>query len=179
MGVDVPGANGLKKIVKESDHEARTNLKKAVVRILQFKSGSWTNTMTLPDVDVGLTWLAASGVGGWERTAVKVKRHLRRRFPPCPQQSDETITTYDWNGTWERVLATFDSKRACFMKWISPAGVGGEWARQELQLNLAVALDHWRDHVCSRIGELERARIADACAKKIRTKLSVTLCGSS
>ena len=34
VGVDVPGANGLKKIVKESDHEARTNLKKAVVRIL-------------------------------------------------------------------------------------------------------------------------------------------------
>ena len=65
MGVDVSGANGLEMIVKESDHEARTNLKKAVVRILQFKSGSWTNTMTLPDVDVGLTWLAASGVEGW------------------------------------------------------------------------------------------------------------------
>ena len=74
MGVDVPGANGLKKIVKESDQEVRTNLKKAVVRILQFKSGSWswTNTMTLPDVDVGVTWLADSGVGGWGHAAAKV-----------------------------------------------------------------------------------------------------------
>ena len=173
MGVDVSGANGLEMIVKESDHEAWTNLKKAVVRILQFKSGSWTNTMTLPDVDVGLTWLADSGVDGWGHAAAEFKRHLRSAI-----QRNYYIT-YDWNGTWERVLATFDSKRACFLKWISPAGVGGEWVRQELQLNLAVALDHWRDHVCSRIGELERARIADAWAKKIRTKLSATLCGSS
>ena len=135
--------------------------------------------MTLPDVDVGVSCLADSGVEGWGHAAAKVKRHLRRRYRPYAQQSDETIMTYDWNGTWERVLATFDSKRACFLKWISPAGVGGEWVRQELQLNLAVALDHWRDHVCSRIGELERARIADAWAKKIRTKLSATLCGSS
>ena len=136
-------------------------------------------TMTLPDVDVGVSCLADSGVEGWGHAAAKVKRHLRDRSPPYAQQSDETIMTYDWNGTWKRVMATFDSKQACFLKWISPPGVGGEWARQELQLNLAVALDHWRDHVCSRIGELERARIADAWAKKIRTKLSATLCGSS
>ena len=66
-------------------------------------------------------------------------------------KSDETVMTYDMEQTWERLLATFDSKRACFMKWISPAGVGGEWARQELQLNLAVALDHWRDRGCRRL----------------------------
>ena len=87
--------------------------------------------MTLPDVDVGVSCLADSGVEGWGHAAAKVKRHLRRRYRPSSQQSDETIMTYDWNGTWERVLAALDSKRACFLKWISPAGVGGEWARQK------------------------------------------------
>ena len=151
VGVDVPGTNGLKKIIKESDQEARTNLKKAVVRILQFKSGSWTNTMTIPDVDVGLTWLAASGVEGWGHAAAEIKRHLRRRSRPYAQQIRRNCYDLRLEQTWERLLATFDSKRACFTKWISPAGVGGEWARQELQLNLAVALDHWRDRGCRRL----------------------------
>ena len=35
--------------------------------------------------------------------------------------------------------AVFGTLIECFLKWISPPGVGGEWARQELQLNLAVA----------------------------------------